>query len=39
VIDKIANRELLFFTSIGLLVLGSLRAFWMKPDNAVGDTA
>jgi cyanate permease len=32
VIDKTGNWELPFLGSIGLLFLGSILAFWMKPN-------
>jgi MFS family permease len=35
VIDRTGNWELPFIGSIGLLLLGSILAFWMKPDKAL----
>jgi MFS family permease len=35
VIDKTGNWELPFLGSIGLLFLGSIMAFWMKPDEGL----
>jgi sugar phosphate permease len=37
VIDKTGNWELPFIGSIGLLFVGSILAFWMKPDKELGD--
>lgn len=39
VIDKTGNWELPFIGSIGLLFLGSILAFWMKPDKGLGDAS
>ena len=39
VIDKTGNWELPFIGSIGLLFLGSILAFWMKPDRELGEAA
>jgi sugar phosphate permease len=39
VIDKTGNWELPFIGSIGLLFVGSILAFWMKPDQGLGDIA
>jgi MFS family permease len=41
VIDRTGNWELPFLGSIGLLVLGSIAAFWMKPGEklAIGQLA
>jgi sugar phosphate permease len=39
VIDKTGNWELPFIGSIGLLFVGSILAFWMKPDQGLGDVA
>lgn len=39
VIDKTGNWELPFIGSIGLLFLGSILAFWMKPDKGLGNVA
>jgi sugar phosphate permease len=39
VIDKTGNWELPFIGSIGLLFVGSILAFWMNPDQALGDVA
>jgi nitrate/nitrite transporter NarK len=36
VIDKTGNWELPFLGSIGLLLLGSVLAFWMKPNERLG---
>jgi len=36
VIDRTGNWELPFLGSIGLLVLGSIAAFWMKPGEKLG---
>ena len=35
VIDKTGNWELPFIGSIGLLLIGSMTAFWMKPDEGL----
>jgi len=35
VIDKTGNWELPFIGSIGMLLLGAILAFWMKPDHAL----
>ena len=37
VIDKTGIWELPFIGSIGLLVLGSILAFWMKPDRELDE--
>ena len=37
IIDKTGNWELTFVAGIGLLVLGAILAFWMKPDEELGD--
>ena len=39
VIDRTGNWELPFIGSIGLLLLGSILAFWMKPDQGLDGTA
>jgi sugar phosphate permease len=39
VIDKTGNWELPFIGSIGLLFFGAILAFWMKPDNGLGEAA
>jgi MFS family permease len=39
VIDKTGNWELPFLGSIGLLFLGSIMAFWMKPDEPLSSVA
>jgi len=39
IIDKTGNWELPFLGSIGLLFLGSLMAFWMKPDEGLSGVA
>lgn len=39
VIDRTGNWELPFIGSIGLLFLGSILAFWMKPDRGLGNVA
>jgi sugar phosphate permease len=39
VIDKTGNWELPFIGSIGLLFVGSILAFWMKPNQELGDVA
>jgi sugar phosphate permease len=39
VIDKTGNWELPFIGSIGLLFLGSILAFWMKPDKELREAA
>jgi sugar phosphate permease len=39
VIDRTGNWELPFVGSIGLLFFGSILAFWMKPDQGLGDAA
>lgn len=39
VIDKTGNWELPFIGSIGLLFVGSILAFWMKPEQGLGDVA
>jgi MFS family permease len=38
IIDRTGNWELTFVTGIGLLVLGAILAFWMKPDEELGDS-
>jgi MFS family permease len=38
-IDKTGNWELPFVGSIGLLWLGSLLAFWMKPEEGFEEAA
>jgi sugar phosphate permease len=35
IIDKTGNWELPFIGSIGMLLLGAILAFWMKPDQAL----
>jgi hypothetical protein len=35
VIDKTGNWELPFLGSIGLLLFGSVLAFWMKPEEGL----
>jgi MFS family permease len=35
VIDKTGNWELPFLGSVGLLFLGSILAFWMRPEEAL----
>ena len=35
IIDKTGNWELPFMGSIGLLLLGAILAFWMKPEQAL----
>jgi cyanate permease len=41
IVDKTGNWELTFVGSIGLLLVGSILAFWMKPDEGLdeGSTA
>ena len=39
VIDKTGNWELPFLGSIALLFLGSIMAFWMKPDEGISGAA
>jgi MFS family permease len=39
VIDKTGNWELPFIGSIGLLFIGSILAFWMKPDRELDAAA
>jgi sugar phosphate permease len=39
VVDKTGNWELPFIGNIGLLFVGSILAFWMKPDEGLGDVA
>lgn len=39
VIDKTGNWELPFVGSIGLLFIGSILAFWMKPDRELDAAA
>jgi ACS family glucarate transporter-like MFS transporter len=39
VIDKTGNWELPFVGSIGLLFVGSILAFWMKPDRELDAAA
>jgi len=39
VVDKTGNWELPFIGNIGLLFVGSILAFWMKPDQGLGDVA
>jgi cyanate permease len=39
VIDKTGNWELPFIGSIGLLLFGSILAFWMKPNQELDDVA
>jgi len=39
VIDKTGNWELPFIGSIALLFVGSILAFWMKPDEGLDGTA
>jgi sugar phosphate permease len=39
VIDKTGNWQLPFLGSIGLLFLGSIMAFWMKPDEGISGAA
>jgi len=39
VIDRTGNWELPFIGSIGLLFIGSILAFWMKPDRELGEAA
>jgi cyanate permease len=38
VIDKTGNWELPFIGSIGLLLIGSIMAFWMKPNEGLDGT-
>jgi hypothetical protein len=35
VIDKTGNWDLPFIGSIGLLLLGAILAFWMKPEESL----
>jgi MFS family permease len=37
IIDKTGNWELTFVAGIGLLILGAILAFWMKPEQELGD--
>jgi MFS family permease len=37
IIDTTGNWELTFVAGIGLLILGAILAFWMKPDQELGD--
>jgi len=37
IIDKTGNWELTFVAGIGLLILGAILAFWMKPDQEFGE--
>ena len=37
IVDKTGNWELTFVAGIGLLILGAILAFWMKPDQELGD--
>jgi len=39
VIDRTGNWALPFIGSIGLLFIGSILAFWMKPDRELGEAA
>jgi cyanate permease len=39
VIDKTGNWELTFLGSIGLLFLGSIMVFWMRPDEDLSGAA
>jgi len=39
VVDRTGTWELPFIGSIGLLLLGSILAFWMKPDEGLGGAA
>jgi MFS family permease len=39
VVDRTGTWELPFLGSIALLLLGSILAFWMKPDEGLGGTA
>jgi MFS family permease len=39
IIDKTGNWELTFVAGIALLVLGAILAFWMKPDEELGEDA
>ena len=39
IIDKTGNWELPFVGSIGLMLVGSVMAFWMKPDQGLDPPA
>src|SRR5207244_787958 len=37
IIDKTGNWELTFVAGIGLLIFGAILAFWMRPNEGLGD--